>query len=248
MNTKTVIHYPSVLTYTTPIRPTECGADKRLSVIGAFTLLLDAAAIHSEKIGTGCREMADRHRFWLMTRAGLRFYRRPTMMEEVTVTTWPHAPRRYLCERLFTVEAGGELLLEGRQEWAVLDTDSGRPVPTGDIYPEALSFLPTATEPAPFLRPGELEGEEAQPFPTRVSSPDIDFGGHVNNVQYLRMMCATLTSAVLQSPQISGVEVAYRSPCYEGEALTVWRRDLGDGYHFTVRKEDGRAAVIARFF
>ena len=60
---------PALLTKKTAIHPSLCGADQRLSVKGAFSLLVDTAADHSELIGTGCCDMRERHRFWLMSRA-----------------------------------------------------------------------------------------------------------------------------------------------------------------------------------
>ena len=98
---------PALLTKKTAILPSLCGADQRLCIRGAFSLLVDAAADHSELIGTGCRDMRERHRFWLMSRAKIRFYSRPSMMEDIVVNTWPKAPGHFLCDRFYTVEQDG---------------------------------------------------------------------------------------------------------------------------------------------
>ncbi len=238
---------PAILSRTTPVLPSVCGADKHLSTHGAFSLLVDAAAVHSELIGTGCRAMAERRLFWLMTRARIRFHERPAMMEDVTLTTWPKAPRHYLCDRFYTVERDGRLLLEGRQEWAVLSRESGKPVRTENIYPTTLSPIPTAVIPEPFTRMrDDLAASEAVGTHT-VTSSDIDFGGHVTNALYLRMLCDTMEVAEHTALAIREAEIQYLTPCFEGEVLTVLRRQNGDSLDFAIRKQDGKTAVLARF-
>ena len=186
---------PALLTKKTAILPSLCGADQRLCIRGAFSLLVDAAADHSELIGTGCRDMRERHRFWLMSRAKIRFYSRPSMMEDIIVNTWPKAPGHFLCDRFYTVEQDGACVLEGRQEWAVLDTDTGRPIRTEEIYPSALSHLPVEVLATPFTRLRDTLSDEDLVQSIRVLPSDIDFGGHVNNVIYLRMISDTFTAA-----------------------------------------------------
>lgn len=238
--------YPALLTKKTSVLPSLCGADQRLCIKGAFSLLVDAAADHSEQIGTGCRDMRSRHRFWLMSRAKIRFYSRPEMMDEITVTTWPKTPGHFLCDRFYTVEKDGACVLEGRQEWAVLDTDTGRPVRTEDIYPEGLSPLPAAVLPTPFSRLRDTLVGEDLVSSLRVNASDIDFGGHVNNIVYLRMLTDSFTTAEYLALSPREVEVQYLCPCFEGENLSVLRKRTDEGYLFSIRKESGKTAFLAR--
>ena len=238
--------YPSLLTKKTAIMPSLCGPDQRLSIKGAFSLLVDAAADHCELIGTGCRDMREHHRFWLMSRARVRFYSRPEMMEPITVTTWPKAPKHFLCDRFYSVEHDGVCVLEGRQEWAVLDTDTQKPVRTESIYPEALATLPVEVLSTPFTRLRDTLTDEDLVMHLHVSPSDIDFGGHVNNVIYLRMLTDSFTTAEYLALSPREVEVQYLAPCFEGEELSLFRKQTEEGYLFALRKEDGKTAFLAR--
>ena len=237
---------PALLTKRTAIHPSLCGADQRLSVRGAFSLLVDTAADHSEMIGTGCRDMRDRHLFWLMTRAKIRFHSRPQMMDEITISTWPKAPGHFLCDRFYTVEQDGVCVLEGRQEWAVLDTDSTRPIRTEEIYPATLAPLSVEVLDTPFTRLRDTLEEADLVYRTTVSPSDIDFGGHVNNVIYLRMISDSFTTAEGLALSPREVEVQYLSPCFEGEELSVLRKATEEGYAFAIRKPSGKTAFLAR--
>ena len=239
-------HYlPSVFSQSLRLPPHVCGAEKTLSTSGAFSLLVDTAALHSELIGTGCREMKDRHLFWLMTRARIRFYERPTMMEEVSVTTWPAAPRHYLCNRFYTMHRGSTLLLEGRQEWAVLDLESLRPVRTEGIYPPSLTHVGTEVIPTPYSRLSDTLRDGDALCTLTASSSDIDFGGHVNNAAYLRMILGALSSEEHRALAVREAEVQYLTPCYEGEELTLLCQ-RGEEILLSLRKEDGRCACLCR--
>lgn len=238
---------PAILSRTLPLPPSVCGADKHLSTHGAFALLVDAAAAHSELIGTGCAAMAERRLFWLMTRARIRFHARPSMMEEITVTTWPKAPRHYLCDRFYTVTEEGHLLLEGRQEWAVLSLESGRPIRTEEIYPTVLHPTAAAVIPEPYTRMRDLLEPSDAVLTHTVTSSDIDFGGHVTNALYPRMLCDSFSTAEQAEHRFREAELQYLTPCYEGEELTVLRRATDEGFLLSIRKGSGETAVLARF-
>lgn len=238
--------YPSWITSTSALSPSYCGADKALSLTGAFSLLVDAAAVHCERIGTGCADMAAAHRFWLMTRAHILFRRRPSMMEEITVTTWPEAPRHFLCNRNYTVEGEGGLLLEGHHEWAVLDTDTLQPIRTEGIYPAAFTPLPR-TGPSPFSRLCDTLGEDTLSYTYKVTTSDIDFGKHVNNTRYIRMLTDSFSVQELSELSVREAEIRYLSSATEGEVLGIFKERTEDGYRFAIRHEDGKPAALAHF-
>ncbi len=236
---------PRILDLMTPLFPTYCGADKCLSVSGAFSLILNAAAAHSEYIGTGCEDMKKRGLFWLMVRSRIRFHRRPAMMEECKLTTWPGRPKHFLCDRYYALSAGTELLLEARNEWAVLDLESGKPIRTECIYPDGFSTLDASLLSEPFRRMRDDFAEEERVKTVTVQPSDIDFGRHVNNALYLKMLTDSFTLSEWEALEPQEAEVQYVAPCFEGETLSVYRRREADGFSFAIRKEDGKCALLA---
>ena len=75
------------------ILPSLCDFDAKLSVPSAFALFMDAATEHAELLGFGMNALVPRGLFWLTVRSKVRFIRRPSLTETVTVTTWPVARR-----------------------------------------------------------------------------------------------------------------------------------------------------------
>lgn len=237
---------PCLLNLYTPLYPSYCGADKRLSISGAFSLILNAAAAHSERIGTGCADMQEKGLFWLMVRSHIRFHRRPLMMEECTLTTWPSRPGHFLCDRHYALAADEELLMEARNEWAVLSLENGKPIRTEHIYPEDLSTLDTSLFSEPFRRMRDDFREEEKVSALTVKPSDIDFGRHVNNALYLKMLTDSFTLSEWEAFEPREVEVQYVAPALEGETLSLYRRKEADGFSFALRKPDGKCALLAR--
>lgn len=239
---------PSLLQTAVPLYPGFCAFDKRLGISGAFSLILDAAAAHSEKIGTGCVDMAKKRLFWLMVRSKIRFYKRPEMMQSVTLATWPAAPGRLFCDRFYTAcGEDGALFFEARNEWAVLDTETGKPTRTEHIYGDTLFPLAASVLPEPFLRMTDDFTEKEAVAAYTVRPSDIDFGGHVNHVLYLRMLTDTVPLSEQAKHPPKEVEVQYLAPCFEGETLTVFRRmESGTATLFAIRKPNGQTALLAR--
>ncbi|MFQ8792194.1 MAG: hypothetical protein ACLR77_07695 [Oscillospiraceae bacterium] len=78
-----------------------------------------------------------------------------------------------------------------------------------------------------------------------VRPTDIDFGRHMNNVAYVRVLLDCFSAAELASGRIASMEVHYAAPCLEGEELGVYCRREESGCRLAIKKADGKAAVLA---
>ena len=79
-----------------------------------------------------------------------------------------------------------------------------------------------------------------------VRSTDIDLGHHMNNVAYVRLLLDCFSAKELASGNIQSVELHYSTPCFEGEALTVYKKSLDDGTcRIGIVKPDGKTASQA---
>ena len=225
-----------------------CDSTGRLGEPGVFSLFMDMATEHAESLGIGLEAMSRKHFFWLTVRTRIRFRRRPRLLEETELVTWPEKAGAMRCDRDYLLRTpGGEILAEGKTEWAVLDTRTGRPAPMRDVYPEELTAILTEdtvwTEPFTRIREDFSDGEEFGTY--TVSSADIDVGGHMNNAAYLRMLLGSFSTEERKAMTIRELEVCFRAPCFEGEKLTLRRRRSGGGWEAAALRPDGKAALLA---
>ncbi len=225
-----------------------CGADGKLSVPAFFEVFMDLAAEHAQELGMGLHPLRDRGLIWITVRTRVRFFRRPDMLETVRLTTWPEKPGAMRCCRSYTVSAGAETLAAGKSEFAVIELKSFRPLPMTVLYtPELTAELTEETAVAgPFSRIGESFAPEEKMGEYTVRPSDIDIAGHMNNTMYPRMLMDFLPVAEQLARPVRELELCYRSPCFEGDVLTLYGRETEDGREIGVFRPGGKTALLAK--
>ncbi|MBR1497805.1 MAG: hypothetical protein IJ617_09285 [Oscillospiraceae bacterium] len=228
-----------------PIDFSRCDSGGKLGIPQAFALCMDLAGEHAEALGNGVGAMMERGLFWVAVKTVLRFFRRPALLETVTAETWPEAPGRMRGDRDYVLRAGEELLLCGKTEWTILNTrDGGLWSPRNGIYAPGMEFSTDRCCPEPYHR--FTDAAPWEPFAEyTVCSTDIDMGGHMNNAAYARMLAGLFSTAQRRALAPREVEIHYRAACYEGDRLSVERRQLGNTLELRVIS-GGAVAALAR--
>lgn len=228
------------------VAPSVADAEGRLSLHDSFGLFMDIASEHAEALGVGLDAMTKRGLFWLTVKTQIEFLERPRIMDRVILRTWPEPPGRVRALRSYQLLREDKVLISGKTEWAVIHTATKQFTPMEEVYPPTLCFDRPSACPGPFAR--ITDGEEGwEPFGDyRVRSTDIDVGGHCNNAAYVRALLGGLTNAEIRSLHVKRMDVIFRSPCYEGEALKFQRRQAAGGTDFRIVKADGTSALLAK--
>ena len=197
-----------------------------LRLSGLFDLFMDLAAEHAECIGVGYHDMLSHRAFWLAVRTRVRIYKNPGYMDRVRVRTWPGQPGNVKCDRFYRLTKDGEVLAEGRTEWAAQNVDTGRVMKTdGFGYPVDMEPLPERVLDRPFTRFREKPLPENRIASYTVGSRDIDTGRHMNNVAYVRMLMGTFAVAELEAMDVAEAEISYSRQDEEGWHLLVQKPD-----------------------
>lgn len=229
------------------LTPDYCDARAGLSPYGAFTIFQAIATEHAELIGVGGAAMAKRGEFWLTAHSRVDFFGRAKLMQTLTAKTWPEScgEKSIRCFRSYSLKCGEELVALGRTQWAILGPEQ-KIVPFGQSgFPRDFPFTGEAGitgAPARFrddFAPEDFVREYT------VRPTDIDFGRHMNNVAYIRVVLDCFSAKTIASGTISSIEAHYAAPCLEGETLTVYQKQEADSVRVAIKKADGKAAVLA---
>lgn len=224
-----------------------CDSSGRLGIHNAADLFMDIAGEHARLLGCGQPDLMKTGGFWLTVRSMFRFYRRPSLLEEVEVSTWPGIPESRRCFRDYQISGEGGILAAGRTEWAVMDIATGRLRHLDGIYPEDLELTGRRAMSEEFVRFGtEIDSGEVIGAYT-VQSTDIDLGHHMNNTAYLRAFESLFSSEEWNRMDLRYLEVWYRSQCFEGETLTARRAEFPDRTEAGFFHEDGTCALQLRY-
>ena len=208
------------------ITPGMCDYSARLGLADTFSIFQDIASEHAGELGIGANLLPERGLFWLTVKTKIHFIKRPAMMSRAVAKTWPKEADGLRCWRDYLlVDEAGEVLAEGKTEWAILNHRTGRPIKCGEVYPEGLQLLEddVITEGFARIEPDFSGCEKLGEY--KVRSVDIDLGGHMNNVAYLRSLFGLFSSRELKEMNITEVEVYFKKSCFEGETL------VGEGIH-----------------
>ena len=226
------------------IPPSACDFSGCLSYPGAFSVFMDLATEHAERLGVGLSAMRKKDRFWLTVKTKIVYLERPAISETVRLLTWPEKPGPLRFNRSYELRRGGALLIAGRTEWAVMNTAAGTLAPSADIMPAEMVYERGSALAESYARiPARFEGEPFARY--RVRATDIDLGGHMNNAAYPRALFSLLSSAEVRARQIRSIDLIFRAPCYEGEELALFRREDGGTLDLCFAR-DGETRLLAR--
>ena len=228
------------------VRLSDCDCTGRLALPALFDLFMDTATLHAGEIGIGLYDLSPRQLFWLTVRTKIKIYRRPALSEPISVTTWPERGGKLRCWRDYRLADALGVAAEGKTEWAVIHTGTGRLTPLSEVYPEGLEERLTDesvwSEPFGRVREDFADGEAWAAYTVR--STDIDLGGHMNNAAYPRMVIGAFSNAELAALDIRDMELHFRASCYEGDVLTLRRRAVDRGYEFGAFLPDGKTVLL----
>ena len=211
------------------VAPSLCDANGFLAFDETLNLFMNIATDHAAALGVGWADLRPRDLFWLTVKTRAVFEARPKMDEIVTVSTWLEPPTRLRGDRSYELRQGEKVLVRGKTEWAALNTATRKLVPLSDVYPEGLSFDRPSACPEGFTRIKDRFEEADKYAEYSVRSTDIDIGGHMNNVRYVRALLGTFTNAELREWKPKSFNVVFRNSVYEGDALDFYRQPGFEG-------------------
>lgn len=226
------------------INASHCDHTGTLSLPSVSELFMDAATLHAEKINVGMKKMMEQDLFWITSKVMVELKSRPEMMTEAELSTWPMSPERVRCDREYRITSGGEMIARGKTEWAVLNMKTQRIVPPASIFPEGILYTEEDVFPELFSR-FDRDFTDAEEFGThKIVSVDLDLGGHMNHVAYIRALFACFSSKELDSCGFTTLEAHYASQSYEGDTLHFLKKPAENGGILTAAVNDERKAVF----
>ncbi|MBE6732596.1 MAG: hypothetical protein E7561_01180 [Ruminococcaceae bacterium] len=222
-----------------------CDSTAKLGIPQCISLFMDLATIHAEQLKVDAFTLGEKNLAWVATKTKLKIFKMPYMNSQVKLSTWPEKPEKIRFNRYYTVNLENELLVAGKTEWAVIDKASGRPQKADNVYPQNLEFLAGLEEIEPFVRVNSDFADGYILDCYTVKSTDIDLYGHMNNAAYVRALFSLFSTKELEEMGITGFEIAYRIPCFEGEMLRIVTKKTDNRLLVAMIKEDGNAAATA---
>lgn len=189
-------------------------ADAKLETL--FEYMIDTAVKHSNEI-VGSKDN-DTH--WIIYEWDVDIKRYPKANENIKVTTYTTGFYKFYAFRNFEIkDENGNLLLEAKSKWLVLDKDFNITRINNDI-----KNLYTVEENFPILKKNfkmeKVEYEFSKSFSVRRS--DIDSNLHVSNTKYISWLIESISETLYNNYNINKLEITYKNQTLYGETVEIY--------------------------
>ena len=224
--------------------PFHCDFSGRLFMGHLGNHMLNAADFHSSERGFGMKYLMTIKRSWVLSRLAIEMTEMPTQYTRFSVETWVESAMRYFTSRNFAVVGTPPDLPEGEEKvygygrsiWAMIDTETRQPTDLFSIDNGAINNWIVADKPCPIDKGGRVKmSDDAQLVRTiDTHYNDVDINGHINSVKYIEHVLDLWDLDWYRDHFIRRFEIAYVAEAHQGDRLSFYREETGDG-EFCVR-------------
>ena len=187
----------------------------------------EVAGKHSELLGAGFDDLAQKGIFWAVIRQKVQITRLPVSGETITLETWPMPTTRVAYPRsTVAYDENGNECFRAISLWVLMDVNSRAMILPGKSGVEVSGTLLGSELTAPgSLVPKALRNSRER----TVCFTDLDRNGHMNNTRYLDWIDDLLPSAFHEGHPVREFTVCYHSEAREGQTLHLSYDLLEDG-------------------
>lgn len=200
-----------------------CG---RADISGIMTIFQDAVTEHTQYLGVDAPNVyKNLNAKWVITRIRFELDDELSMNDEYTVKTWPLKAKPLRFGRSFVIEKGGKRIIKAYSEWCLLDADTDAVIRSDKLDMNIDEYLTDPVIDSKFSMAKVDFCDDDVVYTRTMRQSDIDLNRHVNNVSYIRLALDCFLAKELESTPIRSFEMYYIAQCYEGDTLTLYRKD-----------------------
>ena len=180
-----------------------------------------------------------RHAFWAITKNKIRFCGDACWRDIVDVATRLTKLSGVRLNLESRIEKSGVLVAECLQELCAMDSDT-RKLRLISSIPEFPKDIWVSEKSCDFEF-DKLDFESSENDfvkETVISANNIDFFGHTNNIEYVKLMYGTIPSNIIKNYRLKEFEIHYIKESREQDTLKIFRRDENSRYLFEIKKDD----------
>ena len=221
-----------------------------LKVSATLAYLEEVACSSADELGFGYAFVKPRGYAFMVSNICCRFLTPVRLGETARFRTWPTPPSRAIFGREYQIfSKAGETLVNASSRWCLVDMQSGKLLPSKVIDNQDYETYNTskALEDVCWRIPSFKAEEGVLKFSMVVANAEYDHNMHVNNTRYADYCLNCFSVAELGEMRLKEFCISYVKQCKEGDKLSFYRKDIGDGEYLTQGfNQAGETVVQAR--
>ena len=229
------------------IRTYEVDQNKIATVPALIQLMHEAAMQNVINLKLSVWDLEEKHLSWALMRKNTIIHRLPHLGETIFIETYPTGFERLITYRDYKVyDQQGELIAQTSSAWLLMDTQKRKMVRIPDFLYDFELPNPKEYLPRPTFRAPKFERSDQNHVYT-VNWFDLDFNGHLSNVNYVRWLLETMNDEHLQKGTLKELSVAYKLECRWKEEVIAETQELtaNSFMHRLKRKSDNKELALA---
>ncbi|MCL2848271.1 MAG: thioesterase [Firmicutes bacterium] len=225
--------HQNYLNYTQPIRITvnDCDFTQTIKPSAVMAYFQDIATEHATKIGIGYNDMKNKNLAWIMTSMCFKVFRNPTIGEELTIKTYPLAPKTAEAIRTYYIcDKNDNIIISGSSRWCVIDINKRSITRCAPVFDTPLfnsaTYFPTQPFDDANLRVSSIANEELKPINTYTVLPtDLDRNRHMNNTRYGDIFLNACGFDFINSHTINRFDINFVSELFTNDTVEVFKQE-----------------------
>ena len=203
------------------VRSHEVGINKKITIISLLKLMQEASMTNAKDLQISVWELEKENLTWVLLRKELNINKLPSLGQKVRVVTYPSSFDRFLAYRDYKMfDEEGDLLSYASSTWTLMNTTTRKIAK----MPEALSALKVPQEEKILEHPSAklpllTEGGISEKI--KIRAYDIDWNGHVNNIQYVKYMIENISVDYLSHHQLKSLAFHIKSECFLDDIINI---------------------------
>jgi len=188
----------------------EADVKQQVTLPMLINVALEASTEQAADLNIGEAEVHAQGLGWIILETAVKVQRMPQVHDNVTVTTWIEEANSFFCIRHFEILQDGELLVEIKMLFALLDMNTRKLTRIPESFIEVLE--PNVVKRVKRLATNDMwaDGEEWQDAQTyAVRYNDIDTNLHVNNSRYYEWVTDVMGVEFLSSHEVKEIVLRF---------------------------------------
>lgn len=228
------------------VRTSEINLRKEIHPHHLIQLMQESSMQHTLGMKVSVWDLESQNVSWVLLKKHIQFFRFPLLGELVEIHTYPSGLDGYFTYRDYYVYDGnGDVCANASSMWTLMDTVERKmvkiPAAFGSLVYQTDYYLP---KPSQKLK---IPIDSSLPYDVKVNYLHLDWNGHVNNVQLIKMIFESLDEKILQNQVLSSFTIQFKSEATLGQNLVVRSENISDNeiIHAIKNKDTEKDIILA---
>jgi acyl-ACP thioesterase len=191
-------------------------------------------------------DLEDQHRTWVLIKMDVSFNKYPKLGDQIEVQTYPSGLEGFFTYRdYFVYDGEGKICATASSMWALMDTNTRKMM----RIPESFSNLVYHSDiklPNPALKRPKHENYDEK-SEIKINYFHLDWNGHVNNVQIIKIILESLNTKTWYSKSLSNLKIQFKAEAILDQDVVIEHHQVSENQwsHRIINKDTGMEIAIS---